>query len=164
MPNEEPKGPTLPPKKKAEANENTVDNLLGGVKSGKYIEIKGAIGALSGISVMLSYLIYNYYFYNYNVELNEMYFTSSVFGIFILNGLLFTFFQNRIVKTILLFTSVFHFMLGLIYVIIWIIYSEPYTNIKFSLFIGLGIGLIYFIYDTIANNPGSRNNNNTILD
>lgn len=175
MPNEEPKGPALPPKKSGDDDDEEdaadkkklfryIRNIFGETKAGKYLEIKGIIGATTGVSVMISYLIYNYYYYHYNIELNEMYFAMSAFGIFVLNGLLFTFFTNRIVKTLLLFTSVFHLVLDMIYIVVWVVYSKPYTNIKFSLFCGLGIGIIYWIYDAITSSSRRRVNDNTFPD
>jgi hypothetical protein len=129
------------------------DNCNPVLKQPKYIEVKGLIVAFTAALVVISYLIYYYYFYIYEIELNELYFTVTGIGISVFTGLLFTFFQNLCVRTILLFTSTFYGMMVLIYIIVWIILGEPYTYIRASLIIGLVIGLIYVIYDSIANKP-----------
>lgn len=139
------------------------------IKAGKYFELKGIIGASTGIFIIILYLIYNYYYYYNEVKLNELYFISSGVGVSICMGLLFTFFQNIYIKTILLFTSVFYFMLILIYIVFWVILGEPYTHIKAALIIGLLIGIIYVIYDNTtnkrtnnANKPADFNNSSII--
>lgn len=152
MPNEEPEGPNLPPKKdKFGIEKKSVNFFSTGIKSSKYVELKGIVGALAAALILVSYLVYYYYYYNDGIKLNELYFISSGIGISVFTGLLFTFFQNICVKTILLFTSVFYAMLEIIYISMWILQGEPYAYIKISLIIGLIIGTIYFIYDKFTN-------------
>lgn len=151
MPNEEPEGPNLPPKKSALIKSQLVIEH----NTDKYIEIKGFIAGLAGIFIALSYLVYYYFYYEKGIKLNEIYFISTGVGISVFTGLLFTFFQNIIVKTILMFASIFYGILELIYIIVWIIQGEPYAYIKLSLIIGLIIGIIYFTYDKLTNKPRS---------
>lgn len=151
MPNEEPEGPNLPPKRTANNDKSIIS--LTAVKESKYIELKGIIGAVAATFIMISYIIYYFTFYETGVKLNELYFISSGVGISVFTGLLFTFFENICVKTVLLFTSVFYGLLELIYIIVWIIQGQPYAYIKQSLFGGLIIGICYFLYDKFTNKP-----------
>ena len=144
MPNEEPEGPTLPPRKK--------DLLSREMKSSiKHIELKGILASIASGVIMISYIVYYYYYYCADIKLNELYFISSGVGISIFTGLLFTFFQNIYIRTILLFTSVFYVVLEAIYIIKWIFFGNPYAYLKIALIFGLIIGIIYFVYDRIKN-------------
>jgi len=154
MPNEEPEGPNLPPKKLTaytqQKNAEIIDE-----NPDKYIKLKGFIAGITGVVVAISYLAYYYYYYENGVKLNELYFISTGIGISVFTGLLFTFFRNICVKIILMFTSIFYGVLELIYISVWIVQGQPYAYIKQSLIIGLIIGIIYFIYDKFANKPRS---------
>lgn len=158
MPNEEPEGPKLPPHKSASIgdNENKATQFIK-ADGDKHTEIKGVIGVIAAAIILFSYLVYYFYYYNNGVKLNELYFISSGIGISIFTGLLFTFFENLYIRTILLFTSVFYLMLEMIYIIMWIVLGEPYAYLKTSLIIGLIIGIIYFIYDKLNNKPRTGN-------
>lgn len=154
MPNEEPEGPNLPPKKLD--TPNAVKSATTTIETPKIAdinktEIKGIIGAIAGAFLIISYLFYYYWYYENGIKLNELYFIATGVGISVFTGLLFTFFQNIYVKTILLFTSVFYLMLEVIYIAVWIVQGEAYAYIKLSLVIGLVIGLIYFLYEQFAN-------------
>ncbi len=131
------------------------------IKDVKNIEVKGIIAAIMAGLIILSYLVYYSYFYLYEIELSELYFIAGSSAISVFTGLLFTFFRNICVKTVLLFTSVFYGMMVLIYVTVWLIIGEPYTLIRASLIVGMIIGLIYVIYDTIANKPRTIDQRNT---
>ena len=133
------------------------DNCIPVIKEAKNIEIKGVIGAITAGLIVISYLVYYYYFYKYDIKLNELYFIMGGVGISVFTGLLFTFFQNLCIKTILLFTSVFYGMLVLIYISVWLILGQPYAYIKASLIVGLIIGVIYVIYDKFTNKPRTAN-------
>ena len=143
---DEPKGPTLPPKKSAE-----VQNLEIIKVPVKHLKTKGIIAAITAAIVLVMYLIYSYYYYEKNIELDDLYFAVVGSGTAIFTGLLFTFFSNRIVKTVLLFAFIFHTILEMIFISMWVLFQTPYAYIKFSLFIGLGAGILYFIYDYIKN-------------
>jgi len=134
------------------------------IKGGKYIEVKGTIGAFAAVMILASYFIYYYFYYCNEIKLNELYFISSGIGTSIFTGLLFTFFKNIYVKTILLFTCVFYLVLEIIYIVVWVIYAQPYAYLKHSLIIGLIAGIIYFIYDTSTNKSRSSDNNNIVPD
>lgn len=149
MPNEEPEGPNLPPKKITA----TINGLKSEQISDKYIKQKGFIAGVTGVFVALSYISYYYYYYENGVKLNELYFISTGIGISVFTGLLFTFFKNICVKMILMFTCIFYGILELIYISVWIIQGQPYAYIKQSLIIGLVIGIIYFAYDKFTNKP-----------
>lgn len=156
MPNEEPEGPQLPPKKTAKIQLS--EEIYGRETiNEKYIEVKGVIGAFTAALILISYLVYYYYYYNDGVKLNELYFVSTGLGIFVLTGLLFTFFKNVYIRTILLFTSIFYLMLEIIYIVSWLILGQPYAYLKESLIVGLIIGIIYFIYDKSYNKPRNVN-------
>src|SRR5680860_729654 len=158
--NEEPEGPDLPHKKtksvSIEDAEEQYESIIE-VRANKYTEIKGAIGATAAAMILISYILYYYYYYNNGIKLNELYFVSSGVGISIFTGLLFTFFKNIYVRTALLFTSVFYLILEIAYVVVWLLLGKPYAHIKFSLIIGLIIGIIYFIYDKLKYQPSSSN-------
>lgn len=151
MPNEEPEGPNLPPEKEVRLNPFT------DIKSGKYTELKGYIGAVVSVLVILSYLIYSYAYYKHGIKLNELYFIAQGIGIMTFTGLLFTLFNNVYVKVAFLFTAVFYFVLELIYIIVWICMGQPYAYIKQALIAGLFVGTIYFIYDKLTNRPINSN-------
>lgn len=151
MPNEEPEGPNLPPKRTS-SNDKSILSLTA-IKESKYIELKGIIGAIAAAFIMISYVVYYFTYYETGEKLNELYFISSGIGISVFTGLLFTFFENIYVKTILLFTSVFYAILEMIYIVIWVIQGQPYAYIKLSLFAGLIIGICYFLYDKFTNKP-----------
>lgn len=151
MPNEEPEGPNLPPKRTTNNDKQVLSFTA--IKESNYIELKGIIGAIAAAFIMVSYIFYYFTFYETGVKLNELYFISSGVGIAVFTGLLFTFFENICVKTVLLFTSVFYGLLELIYIIVWIIQGQPYAYIKQSLLGGLIIGICYFLYDKFTNKP-----------
>lgn len=158
MPNEEPEGPNLPPRpKKVQAKIEQDECSVMEIKSDKYVELKGIIGALAASFIIISYLIYYYYYYYHDTKLNELYFISSGIGISVFTGLLFTFFKNVCIKTILLFTSIFYAMLEVIYIAVWLIQGQPYAHIKIALIVGLIIGILYIAYDKFTNKPRDVN-------
>lgn len=110
--------------------------------------IKGRIGAAAALFTILSYITY-YIFYYEGIKLDELYFISTGVSISIFTGILFTMFDNKTVKTFLIFASVFYAILILVYAIHWILTGLPYAYIKTSLIIGFIAGLIYYAYDTI---------------
>ena len=61
MPNEEPEGPNLPPKR-GTTNDKSLLSLTE-IKDSKYVEIKGIIGAIAAAFIMISYIVYYFTFY-----------------------------------------------------------------------------------------------------
>lgn len=125
-------------------------------KKMKTTKLKGILALSAVVIVMISYLIYNYYYYEYKIKLNELNFISTGIAISIFSGLLFTFFQNKWIRTVLLYCSTFYAMLILCYSYSWIIHNHAYAYIKLSMFLGLLIGIIYVIYDFSTNRTNSR--------
>lgn len=121
------------------------------MKTPKNLNAKGFIGASAAVLTLVGYLIYYLYLSMYEVKLNELYFIMTSLPIAIFTGILFTFFKNRNVKTLLLYTSVYYSLLVIMYVGSWVILGQPYGYIKLSLIIGLFFGLIYWLYDYFAN-------------
>ena len=121
------------------------------MKNPKNLDAKGIIGASAAVFTLVGYLIYYLYLSVYEVKLNELYFIMTSLPIAIFTGILFTFFNNRNVKTLLLYTSVYYSLLVIMYVGSWVILGQPYGYIKLSLIIGLFFGLIYWLYDYFAN-------------
>jgi multidrug transporter EmrE-like cation transporter len=147
--NEEPEGPNLPPEK--------VIGKSAMIKSqNNYLEAKGIIASMCGIFIVGCYLYYYFHLKATGIKLNEIYFIASGIGIAVFSGLLFTFFKNSIIKTVLLFTSIFYSVLELIYIYKWVVLGQPYAYFKIALVAGLIIGIIYFIYDKFSHVP--RNN------
>lgn len=120
-------------------------------------QYKGWIACLAVVIVMVSYLIYNYFYYEYKIKLNELNFISTGIAISIFSGLLFTFFRNKIVRTLLLYCSTFYATLIICYVYSWIFNNHAYAYIKLSMFLGVLIGIIYMVYDIITNRTNDRN-------
>lgn len=114
-----------------------------------YLKVKGIIATCAAILIIASYVVYNYFYYEEGIKLNELYFISTGIGISILSAILFTFFKNKLVRLSLLFCSVFYGFLEVTYIWSWLTCSQAYAYIKLSLFIGLLIGLIYASYDYI---------------
>jgi len=142
MPNDEAEGPNLPPQK------NTLTKSV--IKEDvKCLRLKGILALIAVGLLVITYIIYNYYYYNLGIKLSELHFVSTGVGISIFTGLLFTFFQNVYVRTALLFTCVGYAILELIYIVEWILFGNPYAHLKLALLAGLIIGLIYFAYDRI---------------
>jgi len=142
MPSEEPEGPNLPPIKKMSLELKNPDS---------YLKAKGYIGAITGIFIVTLYLYYYYHLKTTGVKLNDIYFIASGVGIAVFSGLLFTFFQNICVKTILLFTSIFYAVLELIFIYKWVVCGQPYAYFKVALIAGLIFGIMYFLYDKFSN-------------
>jgi len=117
----------------------------------KDLKIKGIVGAASAALALLSYVGYYFAFYNYNTRLDELFFIGTGVSISLSFGLLFTFFQNKAVRALTLFCSVFYFILVNIYVVCGLITGNYYAHIKLSLTIGLAAGLLYLAYDTLDN-------------
>jgi len=151
MPNDESEGPNLPPKKNTLLSRAMKENV-------KCIELKGILAMVAVGFIVISYVIYNYYYYNMGVKLNELNFVSTGVGISIFTGLLFTFFQNVYVRTVLLFTCAGYAILETIYIIQWILFGNPYAYLKVGLVVGLIIGLIYFVYDRIKYRKSANSN------
>lgn len=124
--------------------------------SERTLTIKGWIGGISAMLCIVSYVVY-YLFYYKGIQLDELYFISTGISISIFTGLLFTMFTDKWVRTFLLFASVFYFILITIYVFRWMMVGIPYAYIKTSLIIGLIIGLIHFVYDTIITSTRTKN-------
>lgn len=80
-----------------------------------------------------------------------MYFIATCFGISVFTALLFTFFQQRFTRTIMLFVSNFYAILLTTYVANWLAFGVAYGHIKLSLIIGFCAGLIYYAYDSLVN-------------
>ena len=151
--NQEPEGPDIKSAKIVESKEEST-----GIKpAGKWLKIKGIIACATGILVIGMYLFYFFYLESTGTKLSELYFIASGVGISVFTGLLFTFFRNIYRRTVLLFTSVFYALLEIIYIWNWIINGKPYVLFKVALIIGLFTGIIYFIYDTITNDPRKHN-------
>lgn len=121
----------------------------------KNLAIKGWIGGFAAILSILSYIAYYFCFYK-GINYDEYYFISTGLSISIFTGLLFTFFENKVVRTFLLFASVFYAILIIVYVLHWIITGIPYAYIKISLICGFFIGLIYFVYDLFSSNNNAK--------
>jgi len=122
----------------------------------KSLAIKGWIGGFAAILSLSSYISY-YIFYYKGIKLDELYFIATGLSISIFTGLLFTFFENKIVRTFLLFASVFYAILITVYIFHWMITGMPYAYIKISLICGFFIGLIYFVYDMFSSNNNAKN-------
>lgn len=142
--NEEPEGPNLPPG----------DGLKSASIRTTYLKTKGIVAAVAALFVVGCYLFYYYHLKTTGVKLNELYFIASGVGIAVFTGLLFTFFSNVYIRTILIFSSTFYTVLELIYIIKWAILGQAYAYFKHALIAGLIIGIIYFVYDRIVNDPG----------
>lgn len=112
------------------------------------IKIKGNLAAIAGLISVVGYIAYFLSYYYANYRLDEIYFVNNCFTSAIFTYLCFSFFNHKFVKVILLFTSIFYSMLLFTYIGNWLILGTPYAWIKFSLIIGLIIGLIYYLYDT----------------
>ena len=112
----------------------------------KYLNIKGFLAFFAVVLLIASYVAFNYYYYEKGIKLNELYFISTGVGISILSGLLVTFFINKFVRISLMYCSVFYSILEVAYVWSWITQNHAYMYIKFSLFVGLLIGIVYGIY------------------
>lgn len=139
-PNEEPEGPDIPP-----------TELKSSAISDKNLNTKGCIAFFAACCVLFGYLYYYYHLKNTGEKLNEFYFIINGSATAVFTGLLFTFFKNSYVKTILLFTSIFYTVLEIIYIYKWVILGHPYAYFKISLIIGLVSGIIYFVYDKFSN-------------
>lgn len=148
MPNEEPEGPNIPPSEELGKSLKINDS---------YLKLKGCIAAATAALIVAGYLYYYYVLKHSGVKLNELYFVINGSGTAIFTALLFTFFVNSYIKTILLFTSIFYTVLEIIYVYKWVILGEPYAYFKIALIAGLVLGIIYFIYDKL--NDVRRSNN-----
>jgi len=132
-------------------------NIVIGTK--KSLKIKGIIGSFAAIISIASYLVYYICYYN-GIKYDEIYFISTGLSISIFTGLLFTFFDSKIVRTFLLFASTFYIILICSYICHWFYTGFPYAYIKISLFSGLIVGLIYFIYDTFITNDTAKDRHN----
>lgn len=123
------------------------------------LAIKGFIGGFAAILSIFSYIIYYFCFYR-GINYDGYYFISTGLSISIFTGLLFTFFENKYVRTFLLFASVFYGILITVYVAHWLITGLPYAYIKISLICGFFVGIIYFFYDAFADSKNRRNGGN----
>lgn len=114
----------------------------------KQLEIKGLLGVIAAALAILSYIVYFLWFEKYGVKLNKLFFISTGVSIFIFSGLLFTFFRNKLAKTLTLFCSIFYFILVLSYTLMGIMMDQYFAHVKLSLIIGLTAGLIYYLNDS----------------
>lgn len=126
------------------------------IDSRENLAIKGWIGGFAAILSIVSYIAYYFCFYE-GINYDAFYFIATGLSISIFTGLLFTFFENKLVRTFLLFASVFYCILIISYSAHWIFTGFPYAYIKISLFCGLVIGLIYFLYDVFFRNTNAKN-------
>lgn len=122
----------------------------------KNLEIKGWIGGFAAILSIFSYIAYYFCFYE-GINYDAFYFISTGLSISVFTGLLFTFFENKLVRTFLLFASTFYGILIISYSAHWIFTGLPYAYIKISLICGLTVGIIYFIYDLSSTNSNAKN-------
>jgi hypothetical protein len=121
------------------------------------LAVKGWIGTFAAILSLFSYIAY-YRFYYEGVKLDELYFIATGLSISIFTGLLFTMFRDKLVRTFLLFASVFYGILIFSYSIHWWYTGLPYAYIKTSLICGLITGLIYFLYDYLSSSNSNVEN------
>lgn len=122
----------------------------------KNLAIKGFIGGFAAILSIASYIVYYFCFYE-GINYDAYYFIATGLSISIFTGLLFTFFENKLVRTFLLFASVFYGILITSYSVHWIYTGLPYAYIKISLGSGLIVGIIYFAYDLFSSNSNAKN-------
>lgn len=120
------------------------------------LKVKGIIGAVAACLSIASYIIY-YVAYYQDIKLDELYFISTGATISVFTGLLFAIIRNKVSRTLLLFASMFYAILIISYILSWIVSGFPYAYIKVSLFIGLVIGLIYFLHDSRTSNKRLTN-------
>lgn len=120
----------------------------------KNLVIKGWIGGFAAILSIFSYIVYYFCFYE-GVNYDAYYFIATGLSISIFTGLLFTFFENKLVRTFLLFASVFYGILVSSYSAHWAFTGLPYAYIKISLICGLIVGIIYFAYDLFSSNSNA---------
>lgn len=109
-------------------------------------KMKNYIAAAMAAIVILAYLVYQYFYFEQDVKLNELYFsvTSFVIGVNLL--LLKTYMRNLHIKSLLLLIGSFYLILLVIYDYNWVFLDKAHTSIKFSLIGGFGIALIYWTY------------------
>jgi len=115
------------------------------------VKLKGIIGAAAAALALISYVIYYFAFYNFDVRLDKLFFIGTSTSIFLFSGLLFTFFKNKVSKGLTLFCSIFYLILVITYIVQGVIFGSYYAHIKLSLIIGLFAGIIYLIYDSFNN-------------
>lgn len=124
--------------------------------TGKNLALKGWIGGFGAVMAIASYIAY-YFCYYEGINYDAFYFIATGLSISIFTGLLFTFFENKVVRTFLLFASVFYGILVLSYSAHWAFTELPYAYIKISLMSGLIVGIIYFIYDLFSSSSNAKN-------
>lgn len=115
----------------------------------KSLNVKGAIAAIACVVLIVSYAAFSYYYYEKGIKLNELYFIGSSMSIFVFTYLLSTFFKHTAVRLLLIYVSLFYVILIVSYIWSWITYNHAYIYIKFSLFSGFAIGILYATIDTI---------------
>ena len=120
----------------------------------KNLNAKAILGTFASSFALFGYLLYYVYFEIIGVKLNELYFIITCVPIAIFTGILFTFFSNKNLKTLLLYTSVYYSLLVVMYVGSWVILGQPYGYIKQALIAGLVVGIIYRLYDYFTNANG----------
>lgn len=117
--------------------------------SKKELKWKGYLAAFAVILVVISYAAYNFVYYEKGVKLNELYFISTGAAIMILSSILMSFFRNKIIKAILLFCGIFYAVLLIMYVYSFLFLNHAYAYVKWALFVGFLIGIIYVCHDCI---------------
>jgi hypothetical protein len=120
----------------------------------KKLELKGIVGIITILAMLVSYAIVVYNLTTYNIMYHALYDISTGLGIAILTGIIFTFLQNKWLKLLVLFCSSFYGFSGLI-LLFNLVPSFTDISLKYSLIFSVFTTLSYFTYDRYFNN--SRN-------
>lgn len=126
----------------------------------KVNSFKITLATIACILLLASYVAFYYCFYEKGIKLNELYFLGSSISTAIFTGLLVTFFNNKIVRILLLYVCTFYVILVVAYVWSWVFNNHAYLYIKFSLIVGLIIGSMYAAIDTIYRITNKRHGSN----
>jgi len=105
---------------------------------------------LSALLLIVPYGIYQIAHYQYGVDLDRMYFITSSLATVISFSVLYSVFNDRLIRTVTIWVSSFFAVLLLAYIGSGLILGASYVYIKWALGIGTLSALIYYLYDYIT--------------
>ena len=118
----------------------------------KKLELKGIVGIITILVMLISYGIVIYNLTTYNVMWHNLYDISTGLGIAILTGIIFTFLFNKWLRLLVLFCSSFYGFSGLI-LLFNLVPAFIDIPLKYSFLFAVLISLAYFVYDRYFNHP-----------
>ena len=120
------------------------------MRSEKYMKLLGIIACIAASLSLAAYSIAYYRIKVLGETSDDLYFIATGITVAMFSGLNFYVFKNIVVRVFLLFCCGFWTAMETLFIYSTFVENEGYAYVKLSLFFGLGIGIIYALYNLIS--------------